>query len=260
MKLEAHKKSWKTSVSKGDIIITLESILNQLTHNSSRINELYALIGRFNTTNRAYELGTVKYEDFSLELTRIRLSILKLIDKIREVDFDKKEDVQVIESESLSKEEIINLVESYLPKFHQIGSRSENIGIIENQILILSDKEGMYSLKSYFNIRKFKNVQFESWDNFKIHMLNEIDIVVFNNMDIPSMHSRSSTMDEKTIKRIKIIRQAIEASTCYFIHYGNFFELINEYKNRITPANSIFTLFSRVKEIADFSNTYTVYL
>lgn len=258
MNLEDQKEKWKLSVSKGNILINLESIKSKIASKSLRKNELYTLIGRFNDANRSYELGTVKYEDFTLEISKIRYSVLELIDRIDEEDILNKAEEMTKVRESLNETDVRRIIESYLAQLNKPKEQRNDNSIIENRILILSNDEGIFSLKSYFNSRRFANVDFINWDDFRLEILNEVEIVILNNMDLPSMFRPVESPDESIRKRIKVIRQAVDASSCYFIHYGNMLYLINEYRERINAANSIFTLFTRVKEIADFANTYKI--
>ena len=260
MKLEEQKEIWKESVASGNLLISLESIKVEIQPRSHRKNELYAIIGRFNNTNNLNRLGTIKYEDHILEISKIMHSTLELIDKIEKEDIIRIEEKESETVHQITQREVIELIERHMARLtHNVDfNEHKNSTLIKSKILILSNEEGIFSLKSYFNQRSFENVYFENWDNFQIHKLNQVDIVILNNMDLPAMPQNNHSADEKTVKRIDIIKHALEMTNCYFVHYGNYLYLINEYRDRIIAANSIFTLFSRVKEISEFASTYKI--
>ncbi len=134
-------------------------------------------------------------------------------------------------------EDVLEFVNSVTIDIEAVGKNIENGLVIfyEKIVIYCSDERRSY-MEQFFNKHYFRNVHY--YDNdFKI--FDDADLILFDDKE------RSDSSKKK-------LKEILDNNN-YVIYFGHPFPLsIKDYGDRAYFANSIFSLYARIKEMLDF--------
>ncbi len=219
-----------TYLKKNDLQSVFKFIDKNIKSKSGKYNEFVNTNARYNDNKTSFLGNIIKYEDYLQENSKIRISILSLINSIEKKDL---------------KKNISNL----------------NTVLKQPSILVLSATEDNEEyMKEFFSLLDYKNVTVE---NINIQRTYEnIDIIIFDNRDLKDCFKKENLEDieereSKLIQsRIQRMEDIIKKGNEFFIHFGGRLYWINSQRDRFHSANYKFSLHARLSEMIDFINRY----
>lgn len=198
---------------------------------------LYTLITLSAEYNRIADrtlINLADHADADRELNSITHRLLQLIEKLSEDDI--QSDIQVKETGWL------------------------------NPILLLAfSAEAKSEIEAFFRPLDFRKVRFELAEAYRPEWNQTADLTIWDNRDLPYCPRREDMERLKERERTIIFRRLPILEAClaempspHFIHFGEPFFLVNEYRQCVNAANSFYSLYARIRETLDFINTYRV--
>ncbi len=203
-------------------------------------------------------------------------TIVLLISKFNRMKNKKIQQTLSVEKIELAESQLIESLQSFMRELEPTDLSIKGSGIAHNwitdKIIIISpeEKEAPKEMSDFFRDLKFKNAQvlsissFEEFENTfpgkpENAPQDSITLIVFDNTDL-SFCPNEKMADEKIKSRVQLMKEFVDKTDFFFIHYGEVLYWLNskEARLRFHPANSKFALYARVKEMLDFIATIHV--
>ncbi len=194
----------------------LETLQNSVLPQSEFYNDLLVLTANFNDNNKAVILGIQDPKENQQETNRINQRLLMFIDALEEEDLKTPTPVS-----------------------------------IQNTLLVLTpDQNRQVVMQDLFFRLGMTTTQVRVFDERLTW--KDYEIIVFDNEDLAQ--SRDKSPEELAVikAREEQIKHALTESHAVLVHYGGYLDLVNQHRNRMQAANSRFTLYARIREVAEF--------
>ena len=90
------------------------------------------------------------------------------------------------------------------------------------------------------------------------------NLIIFDNHKLPPLDSYRSFLDarddeelsESDLQHIEYVHEYLKHSPIFMIHYGEQLYLLQKYREKVHAANSQFSLYARIREMAQYMNDF----
>ena len=128
-----------------------------------------------------------------------------------------------------------------------------------NILVICQSEREVPFMKEYFQRFGYRNVQVEVKESYEKPF--GYDLIVFDNRQVS--HQGGSDSEPREIYFETLMKEYLENSQKdlqdefppIFIHFGEYSKLLQSHRDKATAANSLFSLYARVKEVDEYLNT-----
>lgn len=221
-------------VAENKIKQVLQLLRDTLQPDSNHRSIIISLTAQYNRINDRTLINLTNYAESDRELNRISISLLQLIKKLSDEDLKSETPIQ------------------------ETGW--------SNPILLLTfSAEAKSEIEAFFRPLDFRKVRFEIAEAYRPEWNQTADLTIWDNRDLPYCLKREDMERLKERERTIIFRRLPILEAClaempspHFIHFGEPFFLVNEYRRCVNAANSFYSLYARIRETLDFINTYRV--
>lgn len=217
-------KTLKNYVAKGKTRQALEELKASLSPDSDFYNDLHLLMANFAANTKAMMLGLQADAEIQIENNKLNHRLLTFLDSLTPDDF---------KTTAAMSNPITNALLVITPNaerqalmqdlFYRLGMTSAAVKVFSESL---------------------------DWSAY--------EIIVFDNEDLPQGRDLSSEQVAQTQAREAQMQHVIQESTAVLVHFGGFLSLVNQHRNRMQAANSRFTLYARIREVADFLNAMRI--
>ncbi|MEO1412681.1 MAG: hypothetical protein AAFW73_22515 [Bacteroidota bacterium] len=234
MELESFKDTLRELIVDNEFVRIFKILKETLRKDQSKYDEMVVINGAYNR-GFTHKIGNSQSSD-QVEQNHNQIS-LNLATFIRS-----------LEGRHLQK----------IPKgvLEESGSYGE---FINEPILAFTSEQGVKSLELFFDEVRFSNVLVKTYEDDD-YDASKFRIVVYDNQDLPVCRSEYE-VDEldpviaATIReRLNLMNTAIADGTKVLIHFGDILFWVNQHRDVVNSANSKFSLYARIKEVADYLN------
>lgn len=206
----------------------------------NRIGKIFELMNQYLTNDAKREIGLI------LLKSEVR----------RKEDAERKglilaEEIEVFYNKTYNK--VLNILEK-LTISDILADKDFDERNIYDFVVVITTTERENKLRQLLTSLRFKKVEF--YNDYKYEYVKHAVIIIFDNMDLPSGRNLSENQNATIKSREAMIQKCLdETAEQYLIHYGNYLQLLDSNRDRMQGANSQFSLYARVKEVIEFSNT-----
>lgn len=221
MNLSTIQEQVEAAVEKGHFATAFNLLKKNIQHKSSSREQLIGISATYSNLIADRNMNLIKDEMFRVERSRVSASLLSFNSNIQPDD---------------------------------IGNKV-NRDAVENKILTLSvDVTAEQDLLLHLNPEFFPNATPATPSNVPTQDQQQ-DIIIFNAMHITE-EVRHNKMQGSQKSWFDHLEKLVKTTDHLILYYGPNYDKINEWRYRVATANSPFTLYARLKEIADFITIY----
>jgi effector-associated domain 11 (EAD11)-containing protein len=182
-------------------------------------NDLKLLQSQFSDVHADSGRGTLPYEDTLRFKTRVRQSLMKLIDELRIEDLRKKKEYKIL----------------------VICKDDDDKAYMEQYFAALSLEAKVKKTLDYFPPDDYSLIVFDA------HSIGSV----------PKEDVLKNLPAEKQ-KFLELLLLYLRNAPKWLVYYGEFNYLLNDYRDTTNAANNKFSLYARMKEMNDFLEDYQV--
>ncbi len=238
MKLADLQQNVEDFMEVGDLAHAINLLKLNILRESIHREDLLSIAINYENVLRDFSGSIIAYEDFHQFRARTNKALIDLNNKLQEKDISLERPQASL---SIQNEDIIQ------------GEPDEKI--ILNHILTLSvDKDWEQNLHLFLNPEFFPNATPTSMSDLPTEN-QQRDIVIFNAMHI-SEEVRYSRLQGSQKSWFDDLEKLVKTTDHLILYYGPTYDKINEWRYRVASANSPFTLYARLKELANFITIY----
>lgn len=226
MNIQQYRKELKNQISLHQLDSVLASL--KLNLNSSKENQFIKLSSNF-TALQINKLE-LSYREYRIEANRIIKVLLAFIDALEAQDIFSEPDV---------------IDNTRPPK-------------IENPILLVGNEVNSTSdlLKHLEDLHFQQIIVYEEQKNV---LLEKYDLVILDNRHLVSclrpqqLNELTKNQQQDIQQRIRLMENFIkDGDSKFLVHLGNMLYWINNHREKVQAANSLFSLYTRTKEVLEF--------
>lgn len=210
----------KNYVSAGKTRQALEALKEAVSPQSNFYNDLLMLMADFSENSRAIVLDLQSPEENRRERKRINNRLLTFLDSLTPDDFKTTTAV----TESINQPLLV--ITPNVERQSLMQDLFYRLGMTSAQVEVFAETLG--------------------WSAY--------EIIVFDNEDLPQGRDLSAEQHAQTEAREAQMKYVLENSRAVLVHFGGHLNLVNQHRSRMQAANSKFTLYARIREVADFLN------